>query len=239
MRRVALIFKWILPIMLLILMLIFTNSRQSVQQVNLHDIVIQASDHKFIDKQIVLNYLEKNSVFFDSVSVTDFKTEDLETLLESHPVIKEAEIFVNQKGNVEVSIMQKKAIVRVKSDSGDYYLDEFGSMMQLFDNYTEKLVVATGDILFDDHIEIYNFISKINTSDFWSKQITQIHFEGDEILLIPRVGDQKISIGSFDNILERLDNLYQFYKVAMPLKGWQSYSRINLKFNNQIVCVRK
>ena len=126
MRRVALIFKWIQPIMLLILMLIFTNSRQSVQQVNLHDIVIQASDHKFIDKQIVLNYLEKNSVFFDSVSVTDFKTEDLETLLESHPVIKEAEIFVNQKGNVEVSIMQKKAIVRVKSDSGDYYLDEFG-----------------------------------------------------------------------------------------------------------------
>jgi len=46
-------------------------------------------------------------------------------------------------------------------------------------------------------------------------------------------------LSSINLNLERLDNLYQFYKVAMPLKGWQSYSRINLKFNNQIVCVRK
>ena len=238
MRRVALIFKWILPIMLLILMLIFTNSRQSVQQVNLHDIVIQASDHKFIDKQIVLNYLEKNSVFFDSVSVTDFKTEDLETLLESHPVIKEAEIFVNQKGNVEVSIMQKKAIVRVKSDSGDYYLDEFGKVMNLTDNYTPRLVVATGDISINNHSEIHKFINEINDSKFWNYQITQIHFENNNILLIPRVGSQRINIGNFENISEKLQNLYQFYKVAMPSKGWQTYSDINLKFDNQIVCVK-
>ena len=224
--------------MLLILMLIFTNSRQSVQQVILHDIVIQASDHKFIDKQIVLNYLEKNSVFFDSISVADFKTEDLETLLESHPVIKEAEIFVNQKGNVEVSIMQKKAIVRIKSDSGDYYLDEFGKVMNLSDNYTPRLVVATGDISINNHSEIHKFINEINDSKFWNYQITQIHFENNNILLIPRVGSQRINIGNFENISEKLQNLYQFYKVAMPSKGWQTYSDINLKFDNQIVCVK-
>ena len=48
-----------------------------------------------------------------------------------------------------------------------------------------------------------------------------------------------INIGGFEDIVEKLDNLYQFYKVAMPVNGWQTYSNINLKFNNQIVCVRK
>ena len=57
--------------------------------------------------------------------------------------------------------------------------------------------------------------------------------------MIPRVGSQKINIGDFENIAEKLDNLYQFYKVAMPVKGWQVYSEINLKFNNQIVCAKK
>ena len=71
------------------------------------------------------------------------------------------------------------------------------------------------------------------------KQITQIHFEKDDIFLIPRVGSQKINIGSFENIVEKLDNLYQFYKVVMHVKGWQTYSTINLKFDNQIVCVKK
>ena len=111
--------------------------------------------------------------------------------------------------------------------------------MKLSDTYTPKVVVATGDITSKDHIEIYNFVKEINKSDFWRAQITQIHFENNDIVLIPRVGSQKINIGSFENIAEKLDNLYQFYRVAMDLKGWQTYSDINLKFNNQIVCVRK
>jgi cell division protein FtsQ len=118
-------------------------------------------------------------------------------------------------------------------------LDEFGRKMQISDNYTPKLVVATGEISAKNHIGIFEFIKLINNSDFWSAQITQIHFEHNNILLITRVGSQKINIGSFKNISEKLDNLYQFYIVAMPLKGWQNYSNINLNFNNQIVCVRK
>ena len=70
-------------------------------------------------------------------------------------------------------------------------------------------------------------------------QITQIHFGEPDILLIPRVGYHKINIGTFENIVEKLDNLYQFYKVAMPVKGWQAYSNINLKFKNEIVCTSK
>ena len=41
------------------------------------------------------------------------------------------------------------------------------------------------------------------------------------------------------DINEKLENLYQFYKQAMPLKGWQTYSDISLKYSNQIVCTKK
>ena len=59
------------------------------------------------------------------------------------------------------------------------------------------------------------------------------------MILIPRVGEQKIHIGNLDNTKEKLDNLYQFYNVALPIKGWQTYSDINLKYKNQIVCTKK
>ena len=39
----------------------------------------------------------------------------------------------------------------------------------------------------------------------------------------------------FDYVKEKLNNLYEFYKQAMPVKGWQAYSDINLKFK-QIFC---
>jgi cell division protein FtsQ len=239
MKKALVIFKWILAIALLVVLLVFTNDRQAIQKISLNDIRIKESPDDFVNKQIVLNYLKDKSVHFDSILMIDFRTGELENILGFHPGIKEVEVFADQKGSVDILIQQKKAIVRVKSNIEDYYLDEFGEKMQLSDNYTPKLVVATGNISTKNHAGIYEFVKEINKSDFWNAQITQIHFEKDDILLIPRVGNQKINIGSFENIVEKLDNLYQFYKVVMHVKGWQTYSDINLKFNNQIVCVKK
>ena len=51
--------------------------------------------------------------------------------------------------------------------------------------------------------------------------------------------EQKIYFGLLTNIHEKLDNLYQFYKQVMPVKGWQTYRDISVKYNNQIVCTKK
>ena len=239
MQKILVIFKWILALTLLVALLVFTNARQSTQRISLNDIIIKESADNFVNKQIVYNYLKDKLVHFDSVLMTDFNKEKLEKMLEAHPGIKDVEVFTSQKGRLDILIEQKQAIVRVKSDTEDYYLDEFGKKMQLSDHYISKLVVATGEISTKDHSGIYKFVKEINKSDFWNAQITQIHFEKGDIFLIPRVGNQKINIGNFENIVEKLYNLYQFYEVAMPVKGWQTYSDINLKFNNQIVCAKK
>ena len=211
---------------------------QSHQQVSLQHIKINDTTDSFINKTIILNYLKEKSIIFDSTLSMDFNQYQLENILEKHNGIKEVEVFANQKGGINILIEQKKAIVRIKSYSEDYYLDEFGHKMLVSSHYTPKLIVATGMISNEDNTEIYEFIKKINTSEFWRAQITQIHFQNDGILLIPRVGSQKINIGDFSNIAEKLENLYQFYKIVMPVKGWRTYSEINLKFKNQIVCVK-
>jgi len=239
MKKIFLIFRWMLAIALLVVLLVFTNDRQHVQKISLNDITIKESVDKFVNKEVVLNYLKEQSQCFDSILIIDFNKERLENMLKSYSGIKEVEVFSNQKGEINILIEQKKAIVRVKSNIDDYYLDEFGKKMSLSHTYTPKLLVATGSISEKNHLEIYNFIKEISKSDFWRAQITQIHFENDNVLLIPRVGDHRINIGSFENIVEKLDNLYHFYKTAIPIKGWQAYTDINLKFKNQIVCTKK
>lgn len=239
MEKVFLIFKWLLAITLLVLLLLFTNNQQNSQNIYLNNVIVEESKDNFIDGKILLDYLQDQSIYFDSILVTDFSKEKLENILESHPAVKQAEVFGSQQGDINILVEQKQAIVRLKGDNGDYYLDEFGNRMELCTNYTSKVVVVTGNFSVKDHISIYEFISEINTSEFWRSQITQVHFEKGEVLLIPRVGSHKVNIGSFKNITDKLDNLYQFYKVVMPGKGWHTYSNINLKFENQIVCLKK
>jgi len=239
MKKVFVIFKWILATSLLVIVLSFTNERQDKQLVSLNEISIAASEDNFVNKRIILTYLENKNISFDSILFNDFKIEDLEEMVQLHPGIKDAEVYINQKGDIDIFIEQKKAIVRVKSNFDDCYLDEFGQRMELSDNYTPCLLVVTGEFSRNNYKEIVGFLNEINKSDFWKSQLTQIHYDDNDVILIPRVGEHKIYIGDLYNTKEKLNNLYQFYHVALPVKGWQTYSKINLKYKNQIVCTKK
>jgi len=118
-------------------------------------------------------------------------------------------------------------------------LAQQGINMPLSSEYTPRVLVVTGEVNESNHSSIFSFVEKINKNEFWKSQITQLHFSKDEVLIVPRVGDQKIHFGTLTNVDEKLGNLYQFYKQAMPVKGWQTYSDISLAYKNQIVCTKK
>jgi len=239
MKKLLEIIKWGMLIVLTVIVLAFTDKKQGEQLVQLNQIDIEISEDKFLTKDIVLQYIEKYNFDFDSVALTQLYLNDLEEILLKHPVVKKAEVYSNQQGVMNIKLQQRKAIVRIKTTEADYYLDEYGFQMPLSKAYTPRVIVVSGDANQQHHASIYAFIRKINESKFWKSQIMQLHFLGAEVVLIPRVGNQKIHFGILVNSTEKLDNLYQFYKQGMPAKGWQTYSDISLKYNNQIVCTKK
>jgi cell division protein FtsQ len=216
-----------------------TNDRQRVQENRLKEIIIIKSNNNFVNRSQLLDFLELNNIKLDMLISDSYSKDKLEKLVESHAGIKNVDVFSNQKGEIKIRVQQKKAIARVKSRTDDYFLDEYGFEMLKPDNCTQQLIVFTGDISHNDHNEIFSLINTINRSEFWSAQITQVHFEDDDVILIPRVGNQKIKVGNLRDIYEKLDKLYHFYKVVIPTKGWDFYKEINLKYNNQIVCTKK
>jgi cell division protein FtsQ len=239
MKKLFQILKWGMLLALTVVVLAFTNSKQEKQLIQLNQINIEASEDEFVTENIALAYIEKHNFDFDSVVLSDFYLNDLEMTLLNHPAVKKVEVYCNQEGVLDVKLEQRKAIVRIKTSTADYYLDEDGLEMLLSKNYTPRVLVVTGDVLPSYHNAIFNFVKQIDKSDFWKSQITQLHFNNNQVLIVPRVGGQKIHLGELVNVTKKLENLYQFYKQAMPVKGWQTYSDISLKYNNQIVCTKK
>ena len=64
MNKILIIFKWGLAIVILVLMLSFTNQRQENQFISLNDITLKKSNDNFINKKIVLEYLEEKEITF-------------------------------------------------------------------------------------------------------------------------------------------------------------------------------
>jgi cell division protein FtsQ len=80
-------------------------------------------------------------------------------------------------------------------------------------------------------------INFIDEDEFWKAQIAQIEIDkAGEMLIYPQVGKQVIEFGTADNYEVKLKKLKLFFKKILPYKGWNTYTKVNIKYNNQIVC---
>ena len=237
MKAVYTIIKWLVLISSLSVILSFTNSNRKNQIAYLNNIEIDYK--KFIDNKNIIKYLTENYVSFDSTLISDIDFVSIEKALNEHPYIKKAEIYTDQTGKVNLSLKNRIPFVRVINNSDDFYLDSKMTMFPINDNYTENVLIITGEFILTNS-KAKKLITLINNNEFWRSQITQIHFIAEEdVILITRVGDQLIEFGDLNNQEDKLNNLNIFYKKVMPVQGWDKYSKVSLKFNNQIVCTKK
>jgi len=82
---------------------------------------------------------------------------------------------------------------------------------------------------------LYCLAKYIDSNEFWKAQIQQITV-GADIELIPSIGKHKIIFGDTQDIDKKFKKLYIFYTRGLSKVGWNTYSEINLKFENNVVC---
>jgi len=172
----------------------------------------------------------------------------VERVLEADGFIKNADVFVDAENKVHIEVEQREPVLRIIDKNGlNYYLDKEGSKMPTSDHFTARVLVATGNIPpyvpdFGErkkHIikDLFNLTNAIQQDGFLDAMIEQIHISSNkEFTLIPKIGRQKIILGSYEDIDSKFKRLKIFYKEGIPYEGWQKYKTINLKFKDQVVC---
>ena len=86
---------------------------------------------------------------------------------------------------------------------------------------------------------MFRLASYIARDELWKAQIQQIYVTpSGEFELIPRIGSHIIEFGRADEIEEKFSKLQLLYLQGFNNLGWNLYSRINLKYNNQVVCIK-
>ena len=72
---------------------------------------------------------------------------------------------------------------------------------------------------------------------FLKAQIVEIEIDSQgNLTLYPQVGKQYVQFGQPEDWEEKFNKIKIAYKQILPSKGWAYYSRIDVRFKNQIVC---
>ena len=179
-----------------------------------------------------------------------FNLLQMENLLEDNEWIKDAQLYFDNKDVLHVAVVEREPVARIFTAGGrSFYIDENDQMMQLSDKVSAKVPVFTGfpdkkiktkkdRLLLQDVRITAQFI--INDS-FWTSQVAQIDMaaaDGDgswEFEMIPVVGNHIVKLGSGENIEQKFNRLFIFYKQVLARSGFDKYKTIDVRYEGQVV----
>ena len=160
----------------------------------------------------------------------------------SNRLVESAKVFITSRGTVMATVKQREPVLRVISNNeGSFYIDKDRKIMPVASSFAVYVPVATGEI--DEEFaqtELYDFAMFLNNNSEWDAWVEQIVVKNsNEVELIPRAGNFRIIMGSLEDYPTKLNKFARFVDDGLNKLGWNRYSEINLKFDNQVVCTLK
>jgi cell division protein FtsQ len=235
--------------LILISLISFRALRLSERKVSGIEIeIVNNREFYLIDQfeiQALLNKEHSATVLGANFDQVDFKL--LEKQVEENPFVAHIDVFMNVNGILGAKVSQAQPIGRLMNPRGsDQYIDMTGKLLPMNADYTARvpLISFTEYPQWELNLgendlgkQLMEFLIFINKDEMWKAQIAQLAVnEDNELTLWPQMTKQLILFGPADEIEEKFKKLKLFYKEVLPKKGWNTYSSVNLKYKNQIVC---
>jgi len=212
--------------------------RNAVRKVSNPIIKFKGDHNLFITHETVSKLLIQNQHGVKNVPKETLDLNILESALNSNQMIKSAEVHVSVNGVLTVDVDQKKPIARV-STNASYYIDDTGFYMPLSSNYTARVPLVTGHVEKNSLSNVYTLANKIYQDEFLRKSVIEIYQNENKAMYIKlRQCDFIVQLGSLNQLDKKINNLKVFYQKALKERTLNNYSKVNLQFDNQVVCTK-
>ncbi|ERM82659.1 hypothetical protein P872_06510 [Rhodonellum psychrophilum GCM71 = DSM 17998] len=206
------------------------------------------ADVYFVDEKEILDNLKAEfQMLSPGRALSEIDFQQVELKVESHPFVKKAEVYGDMKGNIWVEIQQHQPMARiVRPMAADGYISTEGQILPTSPKYTTRVLILEGDFaeelleaddLSIDYQDLLGLVEFIFQDPFWNAQITSLEIDNKgDIKMHQQVGNQVIEFGDAEDIAEKFEKISLFYDEIIPSKGWNAYSRVNVKYKDQIIC---
>jgi cell division protein FtsQ len=203
----------------------------------------------FIEDRDVIRLMTKNEKENLINNIHQFiNLKNLEKRVQEHGFVDKVIVSKDLKGNIFVKVRQYQPLVRLALGNGQgRYVSSEGKILPLSERFTARVLVFDGnyngiltqkdwkkDSLRTPYLE---FVKKIEKDEFLKVMLSSANINSKgEITIFPQIGKQKIEFGKPENLDRKLLALKAFYRKIIPVKGWNKYETVNLKFDDQLIC---
>ncbi len=228
----------------------FVEKKQDNQVCRDISILIDYNDSNyFLNKEDIYQLITSNeSVFLIGSTYNKIDLKQIETRVGINEYVSRVEAYNDLRGHITIDVTISNPVARLVIDGEkDLYICEDGTLIPTSEKHTSRVLLISGNYLkevskknleedptFD---KLLNLVDYIHADDFWRAQIAQLVVDEEgSIVMYPQVTKQYIEFGKAEDIENKFTKLKTFYNTILPYKGWNYYNRVNIKYEDQIVC---
>lgn len=239
----------LLSTVLLVGAIVFAETRQASRTCQGIEITIAGgASQQFVEKKDLLQRLTATtSRPIIGAPLQGLVTRSIENTIKSNNFVREGIAYKNWRGVLKIAILPRRPIARILyPHQQSQYIDEDGTLLPLSAQHTARVMLVEAQKLLgvsknlSEHpygaalLALFNYIDQ---DTFWRAQIAHMRIdEKGKLIMNTQVSKQRIEFGLPEAIEKKLAKLKLFYQQIIPYKGWNTYKRVNLEFDNQIVC---
>ena len=195
--------------------------------------------NQFIRPDEVRKILDSEYSGYIGLPIDEIDLTKIESILDGKSAIYKSEAYATKDSMLNVTITQRKPIVRFQKGSKGFYADETGYLFPLQSTYASHVQIVDGAIPLNNEEwleRMIRLVRHIDDSKVWKDKIVQITVEEDgNLTLVPRDGKEKFIFGHPTDIESKFKKMELYYKAIKPSKTDKDYRWVDIRFDGQIV----
>lgn len=233
--------------------LLGANKRGNTRCAEINITVQDSSNTSFVTASQVEEYLDTDYKGLKGMPIDSIDLYKIESILSGKSPILSSEAYITSKGVLNISVVQRKPVVKLQNADYGLYSTADGYLLPLQPNFTEEILTIEGNIPIDTtdcrsgrpedekDIEWLNQILKmadfISSSKIWKGKIGSITCQpSGELILKPKEGRETFLFGHPKDIEKKFEKIQIYYERITADKGDDRYNVVDLRFKDQIVC---
>lgn len=225
------------------IMWLFTGVMSSAEMCKGMVISVDTTAVKFLNPKGLSEQMGDYPWRVSKMPLNKVNIDSLERMLMQMDEIETVNVTIQNDSKVHVDVVPMRPVARVfQNDGRSYYINREGKRITADARFHIDVPLVVGD--FDDTKfsanKVLPLIEYISQDSLWSNMISMVRVDSpNDIILVPVIRGHVINFGDMTNFASKFNRLRRFYREVMPVRGWEMYDNISVKYNGQIVATRR
>lgn len=174
--------------------------------------------------------------------IADISLQRLEDYLSRFSNFESVECSFNPDSRLRITIEPIRPEVRVfESDGRSFYINRQGKRIKADAEFFLDVPVLLAPVGSDAYLRMALPVIRYASADpELEPLIAAYKIDGPkDIIIIPRLRGHVVNFGDSTRLAEKKAALLTAYREILPVKGWNTYDTVSVKFKDQIVATRR